>query len=387
VASDGMPGGSFEFDGPQGHQSMNWSVADARFSGIYDPALATFRSMSGSLGGMTMASKDAVQDLDASIGPGTFALTGGPSGGGGVDFTLSEAFTSFAENVRVADPSSGTNLPFSVKAATVSLDAKGQGYRTRELLDLLAFAVANADKAKITANQAELKKLLLAALPVWNRITGSYRFGDFTTETPFGSFGAKTIGLEFGMDGAVSNGTITYRSGAQGLTVPEQLVPAWSRPLLPTEFDLNVSGVGFDLDAMARKLIDALDLTREPPVPEEVTAAIGEEFMAKPPKLVISRSTVKGGDTEVAAEGEVTFAGGKPEANVAFEVAGYDSVIETVKQAANDQPEFGQYLAFALAAKGFAKTLPEGRLRWEFLVKADGSVNVNGVQLKGPDAQ
>ena len=63
VASDSVPGGSFEFDGPQGHQSMNWSVADARFSGIYDPALATFRSMSGSLGGMTMASKDAIQEL------------------------------------------------------------------------------------------------------------------------------------------------------------------------------------------------------------------------------------------------------------------------------------------------------------------------------------
>ena len=179
VASDSVPGGSFEFDGPQGHQSMNWSVADARFSGIYDPALATFRSMSGSLGGMTMASKDAIQDLDASIGPGTFALTGGPSGGGGVDFTLSEAFTNFAENVRVADPSSGANLPFSVKAATLSIDASGQGYRTRALLDLLAFGVANADKAKITANQAELKTRLLAALPVWNRIDGSYRFGDY----------------------------------------------------------------------------------------------------------------------------------------------------------------------------------------------------------------
>ena len=79
-----------------------------------------------------------------------------------------------------------------MKAATLSVDANGQGYRTRALLDLLAFGVANADKAKITANQAELKSRLLAALPVWNRIDGSYRFGDFTTETPVGSFGAKT---------------------------------------------------------------------------------------------------------------------------------------------------------------------------------------------------
>ena len=105
-----MPGGSFEFDGPQGHQSMNWSVADARFSGIYDPALATFRSMSGSQSGMTMASKDATQEVHASIGPGTFALTGGASAGGGVDFTLSEAFTNFVETVQVADPSSGIEL-------------------------------------------------------------------------------------------------------------------------------------------------------------------------------------------------------------------------------------------------------------------------------------
>ena len=365
-----MPGGSFEFDGPQGHQSMNWSVADARFSGIYDPALATFRSMSGSLGGMTMASKDAIQDLDASIGPGTFALTGGPSAGGGVDFTLSEAFTNFAENVRVADPSSGANLPFSVKAATLSIDASGQGYRTRALLDLLAFGVANADKAKITANQAELKTRLLAALPVWNRIDGSYRFGDFTTETPVGSFGAKAIAVGFGMDGAdrqrndhlQAERRRADRAGATRAGLEQAAAADRIRP--------ERSGVGFDLDGMARKLIDALDLNREPPVPEEVTAAIGAEFMAKPPKVVISRSTVKGGDTEVAAEGEVTFVAGKPEANVAFEVAGYDSVIETVKQAANDQPEFGQYLAFALAAKGFAKTLPEGRLRWEFLVKA-----------------
>ena len=81
----------------EGHQSMNWSISDARFSGIYDPALAAFRSMSGSQAGMTMVSKEANQELNASIGPGTFALTGGPSAGGGVDFTLSEAFTISSE--------------------------------------------------------------------------------------------------------------------------------------------------------------------------------------------------------------------------------------------------------------------------------------------------
>ena len=37
-----------------------------------------------------------------------------------------------------------------------------------------------------------------------------------TTETPVGSFGAKAIAIGFGMDGAVANGTITYRLSGNG---------------------------------------------------------------------------------------------------------------------------------------------------------------------------
>jgi hypothetical protein len=136
---------------------------------------------------------------------------------------------------------------------------------------------------------------------------------------------------------------------------------------------------------MANKLIDNLDLNQDPPIPEAVGEQIGAEFMANPPKVVISKSTVKNAGTEVTAEGEVTFPGGKPLADIAFEVAGYDKIVDAVKQSASSEPQMSQVLAVALAAKGFAKTQPDGRLRWELVVKGDGSVAVNGVVLKGPD--
>ena len=36
--------------------------------------------------------------------------------------------------------------------------------------------------------------------------------------------------------------------------------------------------------------------------------------------------------------------------------------------------------------KGFAKADPDGAQRWDVAVAADGSVTINGQQIKGPDA-
>ncbi len=40
-----------------------------------------------------------------------------------------------------------------------------------------------------------------------------------------------------------------------------------------------------------------------------------------------------------------------------------------------------------MMAKGFAKTDPDGRSRWDINVAGDGSVAINGQQIKGPDAE
>jgi hypothetical protein len=109
------------------------------------------------------------------------------------------------------------------------------------------------------------------------------------------------------------------------------------------------------------------------------------DFMAKAPKVIIGHSTVKNGDMQIALEGEMTFPGMKPEANVTIDIAGYDKIVESLQAAAKSEPEAAQYFPVVLAIKGFGKTLPDGRLEWVINSKADGSVMVNGAVLKLAD--
>ncbi len=385
VAGDLIPNGSFEANGPDGLKKMQWTVVDGKFEGVYDPELAAFVSGSGSQTGLTMRSSDPKSQMDASIGAGTLTMEGTGSATGGVDFTSKQTMNDFLESIKVDDPETGINLPVTIRAREVSLDATGKGLRTKPFLDLVEFGVANGEETKLKANQAELKSLLLAALPLWDRIDGSYRFSDFAAESQVGSFGAKEFGVTVGMDGIGKEGTLNYTFNVTGPKLPEQLLPAWSVPLLPTDISLSIGGTNIDLDGVARKAIEAFDLNQDPPISAEVGAALSAAMMANLPKVVISRSIVTNRDSEIGVEGEVTFPDGKPEVNMTVDATGYDRIVEALQAAAATDPQAGQYLPAMLAVKGFAKTLPDGRIQWAINRAADGSVRVNGVMLKPAD--
>lgn len=386
VSGNLAPEGSMEFNGPQGPQSMKMAIKGGKFIGVYDPELAAFTSGSSSLDGMSMTSQDAVQRTEVVSGAGTATISAVKGANGGVDFSVAQTIANFDETVITDYPNNGQKLLLTFKSPALSVDAKGKGLRTKPLLELSAFAVNNEDEAKVKANQAELKTRLLSALPLWERIDGSYSFKDVTIGSPVGSFGAANSSVVFGMDGIARNGTINYGLKASGLSIPQNLIPAWSVALLPTDIDLNFGGANIDLDTMVRKAIEALDLNNSP----ALSPAFGDElkagFLANGPKVVIAHSTVKNGSVEVALEGDMTFpAGDKPDANLTVDVAGYDKIVASLQEAAKTDPQASQAFTGALAIKGFAKTLPDGRVEWVINAKHDGSVSVNGAMLKGPD--
>ena len=386
--------GTFEVKTPDGQQNTAIEIKDGKFSGVYDAALATFTSMTSSMAGMTMASKDPKSSVQASVGATTMTGTGAKAAGGGVDFTMNQTVADFSETVTIDDPESGMKVPLTFHSPSLVVDAAAKGLRSRAMLDLVAFGVANQEKAQVKANQAELKTLLLAALPVWQRFDGAYNFKDFKVGTPLGEFGMTELVAKFGADGVSQNGKLSYGLKANGLTVPAiaaQMLPTWSVSLLPTDIELNFGGSNLDLDTMARKTIETFDLTKEPPLPADFGDKIGAEFLAKSPKVLIEPSIVKNKDTEVAFKGEVRFPFDKPDPtkkpdmDLTVTVLGYDKVVETLQEAAKTTPDASNAVAAALAMKGFAKTLPDGRIEWAMNVKPDGSVAVNGVTVKGPD--
>jgi hypothetical protein len=393
VSGDMMPNGSVDFAGPEGQQKMEWTIADGKFSGVYDPDLATFSTATGSYGSMKMTSTDALTKTDASTGAGNFSMTAGSAAAGqGIDFTSAQTMADFMETIDFTTPDAQLPFPIVLRSPKYAIDAKGAGFRSKPILDLVAFFVANAEEAKIKANQGELKTLLLAALPLWDNLAGGGGFTDLAVPTPMGEFGASLLGLNFDFDGISQSGELTYGFKLAGLKVPAeaaQLAPAWAVSLLPTDLEINLGGANLNLDGPARKAIEAMDLTKEPPLPDAVSSQIEADFKANPPKFIIGRSFIKNADTEISTTGEVTFPEAnpeKPDVNMTIEATGYDKMVEVIQNASATDTDAQQAFPVLLAVKGFGKTLPDGKIQWVVNAKPDGSVIVNGGMVKGPDA-
>lgn len=381
-----FPDGGFEITEPTAKQRMNWAVADGKMTGVFDPALGTFATGSGSFAGVKLVTDAPTGAGETSYGAGTVEMTGTKSVNGGVDFTSKQTIADFVQTQNIVEPSSGTNIALTIQAASLSMDGAGSGLKMNAFLDLLAFGVANPDPEKIKAKQEQLKSLLLAALPVWDHVNGSYTLSKLSVTTPFGIARSGKAGLSVAMDGIRQNGSLTYAVKLSDLEVASLFMPAWARPLLPTEMDLTVSGENINLEEPARKLIGVLDLSQEPPFPAAVTDEIAAEFTANPPKVVVGRSSIRNADTEIVAEGEFTFPDSKPTLDMTFEAAGYDKAVAGLQAAAAADPQLAEILPAAMMIKGFAKTLPDGRLEWAVNVKPDGSVLVNGLMVKPADS-
>ncbi len=148
--------------------------------------------------------------------------------------------------------------------------------------------------------------------------------------------------------------------------MPHQVLPSWSVALLPTDIDLNFGGANIDLDSMAKKTIEVIDLdTNSRRCRKDFGDQITADFLAKTPKAVIGHSTLKNKDIEIGLEGEMTFPNEKPGTqSMTVDIAGYDKIVKNLQNAAKTDPQAAQYFPMVLAVKGFAKTLPDDRLEW-----------------------
>lgn len=386
VASDLMPNGKIAIKAENGTHTSQWQVADASFSGVYDPALAGFSVATGKNGAISMTSTDPASSSEFTAASGSFQTQSTRNAVRGVDFTALQTLAGMVQTMRIAAPEAGLDLPIVLRSPELSYSSSATGLQAQPLLDLLAFAVNHAEEAKIKAAQPQLKTLLRAALPLWEHLSGASGWRELSVGSPVGIFNASNARIEVAMDGVRKDGAISYGFQIDDLQVPAGLLPQWTVPLLPEDFDLNLGGTGFDLEGPATTVIDAFDLSRDPPISEEVGNMIVAQFMANPPKFVLNRSMISNKDTEISASGEMTFAGGKPALTATVEAAGFDKTMQAIQEATATAPEAQQAYMVAIAAKGFARTLSDGRLQWVVNMTPDGAVTINGAMVKPADA-
>lgn len=385
VAGDLAPDGKVEFTVDGKSQSSEWSLADDSFEGVYDPALAGFSAAEGRNGVMSMTSTDPTSKSEFKSASGKFQIQSTKNATRGVDFNAVQTLSDMEQTMTLAASEGAPPMPVVMRSPELSYVSTATGFQAQPMLDLLAFVVANADETKIKEAQPQLKTLLRDMMPVWDNLTGAYGWRELSVGTPVGIFSAANAKIAVEMDGVRKDGTVSYGFVIDDLVVPDGILPPWSVKLMPEDINLNIGGIGIDLEGPATKAIDAFDLSQDPPIPDAVGEAIVADFLMNPPKLVLSRSIISNKDTEIAAEGEMTFVGGKPAMTTTVEATGFDNAVQAIQDAAATNPEAQQMQLVALAAKGFAKTLPDGKLQWVVDMTADGAVTVNGVMVKPAD--
>lgn len=372
-------------DKPAMRSTFDFGVERGVLSGIFDPALGTFSNARMTHGPLAFSSEDDLQSLTLDVTDGSADFWASPSSGRGIDFASSQTMKNFEETIVIKSGEGAPPGPITISAAAFDYDTDISSFQNKEILALVAFFIARADAKDILAEQGEMKTLLRAALPLWNRLRGGYTLSDLSVDTPVGEFGATSFRTMVTMDGIGKDGSLDYSVDLTGLSLPADVAPDWAEPLVPEDVSLKFGVRGLDSEGPATQAIDAFDLAATPPIPDEVGQRIAAEFMADPPSVVLERSLVRNGEIEVAFSGEAHFPGGKPEATAKVEVAGYDEAVAALQAAATANPDMQMPFTIALAAKGFARTDAEGRQVWAIELKQDGSVSVNGSVLKGPD--
>lgn len=303
---------------------------------------------------------------------------------GGVDIDAKVDMGAVTEKIDVAaDPMAGTppmNVLLTAQSGTTTV--KATGFRSSSILDLVAFFVAHRDKESIVKDQSDLKKILGAALPGWNTMSGNMEVKNVKVASPFGEFGMDTLSGTVDMNGVVKDGKFTEKFALSGLSLPASLVPPWAATMAPKTVNFDVTASSFDLADPASMILAALDLSTPEGLPP------GFEKTLIPALLPKGSATVSFNQTEIANDlydlklDAVLDVGpaAQPTGKAKISLKGIDEIAKVIQAA---PPEVGlkDVNAVIIVAKGLAKAGTDGALTWDVESTPDGKILVNGTDV------
>lgn len=372
--------------GQQTH--VDYAINGVTMSGVYAPEYRAFLDIGGSIDEVTVEQNQGTGNVSATLGPQTIKATATPNPDGNVEYKSDQEARSFTETLRIAaDPAQPDKLvEVEISAGTYTVAMTASDFRSRQIADLFAFLLRNADKDKIRAAQAELKQRLGEAMPLWSGIGGKTGIDGIKVKTAYGTSetGRFVIGLTG--DGIVTDGTYRYSLELGGMSFDFPQIPEWARPLVPTDLTMDVVGAGVDLDTPLRILLANLDLSADKPVSDAASQEILASFEQHRPTVKFENVRLAARDYDLKVDGSMTFESDKPETRFDIVATGLDKALKSLQDAGAKDQNALQGFAFGSMAKGFGKQLPDGRTEWLIETASDGSVKINGVTIKGPDA-
>jgi len=375
------------FTGPDKKRSnFTYSVSDMVFDAVFDPAISYFRSGDFSAKESKFTSSTDTEVVKASFGNIIYKLSSAESATAGrLDFAANGKLNTFAEQV------SGKEVPpIQISADSLDFDAKVNGIAAVDLKEIVLFVLDHVDQEHLTnESESKLKDMLGNAFPLLSSLEETIRLNNLAITSDVGSAGAKSFGYHFKVDGPSNAMRIGVAMDAADMKLDSILVPASYTAFLPQALDIQFGVPGMDFAALGDEFMKT-DFTKSTGDGREAGQQAAEKlFPGGILKVDFPKVSAKSSVYDVEISGEME---GRADTNKDYKLNAsivardYDKTIAAVQELAKTDPDLNQASFALMMIKGFAKVDPDGAQRWDVAVASDGSVNVNGQQIKGPDA-
>ena len=186
------------------------------------------------------------------------------------------------------------------------------------------------------------------------------------------------------MDGLTKASNVNFGLRVEHLTEDAGLVPAVYAAFLPESLDVEVGVPDINFEDLIDTGLKVVSASGEPISRSMLTRTI---FPSGYGTVEFPRISARSGVYDVEASGELkaSIQNRKSYSLQATIVArNFDATVAAVQDAAKANPRLNSVSFGLMAAKGFAKTDPDGRLRWDVTMDENRTVTVNGQIIKKP---
>jgi hypothetical protein len=358
-----------------------------KFDGIFDPALAMFKSAQQSVDRTEAKVHGPKLDETIAIGAIRVKQTGAPGANGAASIAAHEEIADMSADILVTpdgakETADAKPIPVSFKLPTALVDVSVDGAPLRKALDLWAFVAAHPSRPEIAADEATFKNLLRALLPADFKLAEKGEAKQIAVEAPQGHFGVAGVRFRVGASSAPGPKSVAeYDVAMDGLTMPAGLLPPPMSDLVPTAFNLDLKAGGFDLGAGLEEAINDMHFAGDGPV---IAEADREQIFAKmkgtaPITVELLPSHFVAPQFDVTLEGVLHLEGARPSGVLKVHVGNFDKTVAAIK--ALGPVASPQVLGGLALAKTLGKSESDGALTWIAEYGADGSMKVNGLPL------
>ncbi|RUM21376.1 hypothetical protein EFQ99_26565 [Rhizobium vallis] len=376
---------SVNFIGPDRKPGeFSLSVGSLAYGGVFDPAINSLRSIKYTAKKTSLSSKFSGQETSFSFGDTNYStnVTDSAAGNGRIDIAGSGSSADFFE--RVSNPQMP---PVEIRADSLDMDIQVGDVAMSKLIDMYVLVNEHADEAGYSREtNARLKEVVAQSLPFLGSLNETIGAKNLTVTSQAGSGSAKAFGYNIVVDGATDAMRVGFGINAQEIRVDSPLVPASYSAFVPTSLDAQLTVPRMNFAALGDAFL-AMDFDQ--PAPEGFEGMmirklfLNGEFVIDVPKIRVKSEVY---DLDISGRINGRLESEKDYSMEATVLArDLDKTIAAVQGLAKSDPDLSQVSFGMMMVKGFAKTDPDGRSRWDISIDRDGSIVVNDQVMKGAD--